>query len=79
MVTNIFINTFFNVTKEYVLWSSSSTQFFFNVDYPNIVALRANSNMNENLVPKFVPLLQIQNQTTTEVVEKVTIQQLFDA
>lgn len=43
------------------------------------MALRTNSNMKENLVPEVVPLLQIQNQSATEVVEKVIIQQLFDA
>lgn len=35
--------------------------------------------MEDDLVPEIVPILQSQNQSTTEVVPKVTIQQLFDA
>ncbi|KAK1402507.1 hypothetical protein POM88_002112 [Heracleum sosnowskyi] len=67
------------VSEEHVLWSSSSTQLYFNIDHPTILALRTNSNMQADLVPENVPSLTRQIKTTTEEVEKVTIQQLFDA
>ncbi|KAK1379204.1 hypothetical protein POM88_025948 [Heracleum sosnowskyi] len=67
------------VSEEHVLWSSSSTQLYFNIDHPAILALRTNSNMQADLVPENVPSLTRQIKTTTEDVEKVTIQQLFDA
>lgn len=61
LVTRIFVKLSFNVTEEHVFWWSSSTKFFFNINYPDIVALRTNSNWKDNLVPEVVPLLQSHN------------------
>lgn len=67
------------LTKEHVLWSSSSTQLYFNIDHPAILVLRANSKLKDDLIPENVASLKRQIQTTPEDVEKVTIQQLYDA
>ncbi|KAK1370142.1 hypothetical protein POM88_036234 [Heracleum sosnowskyi] len=47
-----------------VLWSSDSTQYFFNIDHPDLVELRNNCKLDENIIP---------------AVERVEIIQLFDA
>lgn len=60
------------------MWSSSSTQFFFNIDHPAILELRANSDMKGDLVSEIVPYLHNQIQATVVDIEKLTIQQLYD-
>ncbi|KAK1390364.1 hypothetical protein POM88_018542 [Heracleum sosnowskyi] len=65
------------VKGEHVLWSSSSTNYFFNIDNPAIISLRA--NMKDDLIPDIVPIIKSHAQSTVEDVERVEIQQLFDA
>ncbi|KAK1367292.1 hypothetical protein POM88_042853 [Heracleum sosnowskyi] len=65
------------VKGEHVQWSSSSTNFFFNIDHPTIVSLRA--SMKGELIPKIVSSIKTHAQSTIEEIERVAIQQLFDA
>ncbi|KAK1390377.1 hypothetical protein POM88_018555 [Heracleum sosnowskyi] len=65
------------VKGEHVLWSSSSTNYFFNIDNPAIISLRA--NMKDDLIPDIIPIIKSHAQSTVEDIERVAIQQLFDA
>ncbi|KAK1388346.1 hypothetical protein POM88_016524 [Heracleum sosnowskyi] len=67
----------FKATREHVMWSSSSTNYFFNIDNPAIISLRA--NMEDGLIPDIVPIIKSHAQSIVEDIERVEIQQLFDA
>lgn len=65
------------VKGEHVMWSSSSTDYFSNIDHSAIVLLRA--NLKDDSIPKIVPIIESHAQSTIEDIKRVTIHQLFDA
>ena len=59
------------------LWSNSSTQYFFNIDHPDLLELKKDYKMEEQIIPTIVPSIDSQQQTLSQNVERVTISQLF--
>ncbi|KAK1365454.1 hypothetical protein POM88_041015 [Heracleum sosnowskyi] len=68
-----------NMQGDIVLWSSSSTHYYFNIDHPDIVELRKNYKIEEDLIPVIVPFVKTQQQTMVENIERVKIAKLFEA
>nr|XP_017217167.1 PREDICTED: uncharacterized protein LOC108194736 [Daucus carota subsp. sativus] len=67
------------ITGETVLWSSSSTQYFFNIDHSAVTTLRESTKLENSIIPTLVPSMRSQEQQNMGNVETVTIAQLFEA
>ncbi|WOH08889.1 hypothetical protein DCAR_0728340 [Daucus carota subsp. sativus] len=67
------------VKGETVLWSSSSTQYFFNIDHSAVTTLRESTKLENSIIPTLVPSMRSQEQQNMGNVETVTIAQLFEA
>ncbi|KAK1363608.1 hypothetical protein POM88_039169 [Heracleum sosnowskyi] len=68
-----------SVQGEIVLWSSSSTQFFFDIEHPALLTLRENPNMKDNKILTLAPIINNPMQAVASNIDIVTINQLFDA
>lgn len=62
-----------------MLWSSSSTQYFFNIDHSAVTTLRESTKLENSIIPTLVPSMRSQEQQNMANVETVTIAQLFEA
>nr|XP_017256753.1 PREDICTED: uncharacterized protein LOC108226322 [Daucus carota subsp. sativus] len=65
--------------REFVLWSSSSTQYFFNIDHSAVTTLRESTKLENSIIPTLVPSMKSQEQQNMANIETVTIAQLFEA
>ncbi|KAK1355509.1 hypothetical protein POM88_048765 [Heracleum sosnowskyi] len=81
--TNVFVVVTGTSAKDLqgdiVLWSSYSTQYFFNIDHPDIVELKKNYNIEEDLIHAIVPFIKTKQQAMAQNIERVKIAQLFEA
>ena len=62
-----------------MLWSSSSTQYFFNIDHEAVTTLRESTKLENTIIPTLVPSMRTQDQPMTANVETVPIAELFEA
>ena len=69
----------YNFAGEFVLWSSSSTQYFFNIDHSAVTTLRESTKLENSIIPTLVPSMKSQEQQNMANIETVTIAQLFEA
>ncbi|KAK1388007.1 hypothetical protein POM88_016185 [Heracleum sosnowskyi] len=62
-----------SVQGEIVLWSSSSTQSFFDIEHPALLTLRENPNMKDNKIPTLAPIINNPMQATIQFFVEATV------
>ncbi|KAK1367521.1 hypothetical protein POM88_033613 [Heracleum sosnowskyi] len=70
-----------NIGRQFLLSSTSSTQFYFNIKHPTVMDLKNRQPGREatNDIPKFVPFVQAGGQDISKDAKDMTIAELFDA